>query len=77
MGFAAGNRLCRSASHETAALPILRWLDHIGEPSRPPPIAAARGPPEWELEEGDLDDQQWDVPVDPQPEFNFDQTVSW
>jgi hypothetical protein len=25
-------------------------LDSIGEPSRPPPIAAARGPPVWDME---------------------------
>ena len=55
--------------------PVIRHiLDHIGEPSRPPPIAVARGPPE--IEEGDLDDH-WDVPVDQEPEDNFDQTVSW
>mgnify|MGYP006293738871 CR=1 FL=1 len=63
--------------------PVMRnILDQIGEPSSPPPIASARGPPEWEMEEGDLDDQQWDVLVDREPEFNFDQTdfdqtVSW
>jgi hypothetical protein len=58
--------------------PVIRHiLNHIGEPARPPPIAAARGPPEWEMKEGDLNDDKWDVPVDPEPEFNFDQTVSW
>jgi hypothetical protein len=58
--------------------PVIRHiLDQIGEPARPPPIAAARGPPEWEMEEGDLNDDKWDVPVDPEPEFNFDQTASW
>lgn len=52
-------------------------LDSIGEPSRPPPIAAARGPPVWDMEEATLDERPWDAPVDLEPEYNFDQTVSW
>ncbi len=60
--------------------PVIRnILEHIGEPPRPPPIATARGPPEWDMEEVGLDEMhEWDAPpVDQEPEYNFDQTVSW
>lgn len=59
--------------------PVIRHiLDSLGEPSRPPPIAAARGPPVWDREEATLDGMhEWDAPpVDPEPEYIFDQTVS-
>jgi hypothetical protein len=54
--------------------PVIRHiLDSLGEPSRPPPIAAARGPPVWDREAA-----EWDAPpVDSEPEDSFDQTVSW
>jgi hypothetical protein len=32
----------------TEAVSIKRILEHIGEPTTPPPIAPARGPPQWE-----------------------------
>ncbi len=63
---------------------IRHILDHIGEPSRPPPIAIARGPPVWDMEEVNMEEvtlddvHEWDTPlVDPEPEYNFDQTLSW
>jgi hypothetical protein len=58
--------------------PVIRHiLDSIGEPSGPPPIAAARGPAVWDMQEATLDERPWDAPVDLEPEYNFDQTVSW
>ena len=48
-------------------------LEHIGEPAHPPPVAPARGPPAWEEEAEPL----LDPLGQPEPDFQFDQTVSW
>jgi hypothetical protein len=37
-----------SIAFVTAAESIQRLLTHLGEPATPPPIASARGPPQWE-----------------------------
>ena len=50
-------------------------LEHIGEPAQPPPIAPARGPPAWEEEAEPL--PQLAPLAQPEPDFQFDQTVSW
>ncbi|MCP4114706.1 MAG: hypothetical protein GY737_04750 [Desulfobacteraceae bacterium] len=54
-------------------------LNHIGEPSTPPRISPPRGPPEWENDTIGLEDpfQDGDVNVDPEPEFEYDQRISW
>ncbi len=55
---------------------IRRILTHIDEPTTPPPISPARGPP---LDPAALDQTPaWD-PAGPQPDpgFEFDQTTSW
>jgi hypothetical protein len=59
----------------TDAAPVERILGYIGEPSRPPPIAPARGPPAWDdapetVPDGDLLGQ-------PEPDVEFDLRVSW
>ena len=59
----------------TEAAPVERILTHIGEPSRPPPIAPARGPPGWDDAPEPLPD--WDVFSQPEPDFEFDQRVAW
>jgi hypothetical protein len=53
---------------------VRRILAHIGEPAQPPRIEPARGPPAWEETEPlPLPD-----PIaQPQPDFQFDQTLSW
>jgi len=57
---------------------IRQILDHIGEPSTPPPLATAPGPPGWESEEATQEDPSWGLPaVDPQPDYDQDQSVSW
>ena len=57
---------------------IRQILDHIGEPSTPPPLATARGPPGWDSEETTQEDPSWGLPpVDPQPDYDHDQSVSW
>ena len=45
----------------------------IGEPSEAPPIAPCRGPPEWEM----LDQTVEFDPIHPEPEYEFDQSLSW
>ena len=51
-------------------------LDHLGEPTAPPRIAPARGPPLWEAT-----DAEHDPAADPLlqcvPAFEFDQRLSW
>ena len=51
-------------------------LAHIGEPTCPPPVSPARGPPAWE------DDPVEAIPdsdpfAQPEPEYEFDQRVQW
>ena len=49
-------------------------LDHIGEPSTPPRITPARGPPEWE----DWDDSSDKEPgFESVPEYEYDQRIDW
>jgi len=57
----------------TDGVSVRRILDHIGEPADPPRIAPARGPPAWEEEAEPL----LDPLGQPEPDFQFDQTVSW
>ena len=59
----------------TEAAPVQRILAHIGEPTEPPPIAPARGPPAWDDDLGPTPD--WDLLQQPEPDFDFDQRVSW
>jgi len=50
-------------------------LAHLGEPTAPPRVAPARGPPLWEAVSAEHD------PADPllqcAPAFEFDQRLSW
>jgi hypothetical protein len=59
----------------TDGVSIRGILEHIGEPADPPRIAPARGPPAWETEAEAL--QLADPIAQPEPDFQFDQTVSW
>ena len=53
-------------------------LDHLDEPTLPPKIAPAHGPPLWEaaLERAGNDSQR-DSAAQPEPVFEFDQRVAW
>ena len=51
-------------------------LEHIGEPTRPPAISPARGPPAWEEAPLDLD-LDCDPIAHPEPEIVFAQRVQW
>jgi hypothetical protein len=66
----------------TEASPVQRILNHIGEPAQPPRIAPARGPPPWEEDDSGaifLDEERLtgDPLAQPEPEYEFDQRVSW
>ncbi len=49
-------------------------LAHIGEPTEPPPIAPARGPPGWDDDPEPMRD--WDLIAQLDPGFKSDQRVS-
>jgi hypothetical protein len=62
----------------TEAVDVRSILTHIGEPATPPPISPARGPPEWYEDSGETSIEVEDDPlVQPEPEYEFDQQVSW
>jgi hypothetical protein len=50
-------------------------LDHLGEPTAPPRIAPARGPPLWDLPDARTGD--FDPHAQPAPEYAFDQRIAW
>ncbi len=57
----------------TEAPTVRAILTHIGEPNEAPPISPCRGPPEWEMFNQMVDFD----PIHPEPEYEFDQSVSW
>ena len=66
----------------TEAVDVRAILEHIGEPATPPRIASARGPPQWydDSVEDAIDaenDLQGDPLAQPEPEYEYDQRVSW
>ena len=66
----------------TEASPVQQILNHIGEPSTKPRIAPARGPPQWEEEDSGavfLDEERFagDPLAQPEPDFEYDQCISW
>jgi hypothetical protein len=66
----------------TEAAPVQRILRQIGEPATPAPIAPVRGPPPWEDEQSGvvfLDEERFrgDPVAQPEPEYDFDQRLSW
>ncbi len=55
---------------------IRRILEHLGEPTSPPPLSQPRGPPAWAQP---IDQTPPFDPTagQPEPAFEFDQTISW
>ena len=51
-------------------------LGHLGEPTAPPRIAPARGPPLWEATDAEHDPAA-DSLLQSTPAFEFDQRLSW
>jgi hypothetical protein len=57
---------------------VTKILGHIGESTRPPRIAPARGPPLWEAAaEQAGNDPQWDSSAQSASEIEFDQRIAW
>ena len=65
----------RTIAFITEATPVERILDHIGELSRAPPIAPARGPPAWDDAPEPTPD--WDLFGESEPDVEFDQRIAW
>jgi hypothetical protein len=59
----------------TAPSEVKTILARLGEPTTPPTVARARGPPLWEQAPEPM--ANWDEAPAPVPEFVFDQRVSW
>ena len=51
-------------------------LAHLGEPTAPPRIAPARGPPLWEAVSAEHESTP-DPALLPTPAFEFDQRLTW
>ena len=51
-------------------------LAHLGEPTAPPRIAPARGPPLWEAT-GAEHEPTSDPALPPIPAYQFDQRIAW
>ena len=60
----------------TDASTIRDLLDHLGEPTAPPRIAPARGPPLWEAADAEHIPAAHPL-LQPAPAFEFDQRLSW
>ena len=58
----------------TDASTIRNILVHLGEPTAPPRIAPARGPPLWAAA---THDPAADPLLQPAPAFEFDQRIAW
>ena len=52
-------------------------LSLLGEPTSPPPIAPARGPPPWEVADADAEQGEFDPQAQPAPDYQFDQRIAW
>ncbi len=73
---------CGSSPLISEAVDVRAILEHIGEPTTPPRIASARGPPEgYEDSAEDAIDAEADPAGDPlaqpEPEYEYDQRMSW
>jgi hypothetical protein len=59
----------------TDATAVKTILGPLGQPSSPPELAPARGPPLWDQVPEPL--ANWDEAPAPVPEFVFDQRLGW
>ncbi|MEO8132569.1 MAG: hypothetical protein ABI831_01125 [Betaproteobacteria bacterium] len=67
----------RSIACITAALAVREILGHPGEPTSPPRLAKARGPPLWQMPDAAAATRQIDPQVQPEPDYQFDQRRAW
>ena len=59
---------------------VRQTLEHLGEPTRPPRFAPARGPPLWEAVTAAPPadhEPRWDPSAQPLPQIEFDQRLTW
>ena len=65
----------------TEAVVIRKILGHLGEPTAPPKIKSARGPPLWEMPGSEPGEAGWPGAIDPQAQpalaYEFDQRIAW
>ena len=63
--------------------PILSWITAANQPrqsTQTPKIAPARDPPLWEaIMASELagNTPEWDISAQPEPAFEFDQSIAW
>ncbi len=77
----AGMATGTEAESDKEQEPLLLWAESASasdndEPTRPPAISPARGPPAWEDTPVEVD-QDDDPLAQPKPEVEFDQRVQW
>ncbi len=65
----------RSIAFITDAPTVRDILVHLGEPTAPPRIAPARGPPLWDAADAGTGD--FDSHAQPAPAYAFDQRIAW
>ena len=59
----------------TEAPAVRQILAHLGEPTSPPRLAPARGPPLWDMP--DAEQRGFDPQAQPAPDYEFDQRIGW
>ena len=59
----------------TEAPAVREILAYLGEPTSPPRMAPARGPPLWEM--ADAGQGECDPQAQPVPDYEFDQRIAW
>ena len=59
----------------TEAPAVRQILAQLGEPTTPPRLAPARGPPLWEM--ADAGQGEYDPQAQPVPDYEFDQRIAW
>ena len=57
------------------AVAIREILGHLGEPTSPPRLLPARGPPLWEMQGSEIG--EIDAQAQPAPDYEFDQRIAW
>jgi hypothetical protein len=67
--------ICVVIAFTADAATIRDILAYLGEPTAPPRIAPARGPPLWEMPPAGQ--REIDPQAQPAPSYEFDQRVAW
>ena len=65
----------RSIAFPTEPASVNALLTHLGEPSTPPKLARARGPPLWDPVTEQV--PRWEDAPARVPQYRFDQRLSW